>query len=71
MDYIPLVTDDFRIAFCQATSPLCPDVQRLIWKKVLYEDIRLEPPPTPQQWRIQYSRVSLNLLPRDLHHNFM
>lgn len=34
MDYIPLVTYDYKLAFCQATSPLCEDVQRLIWQKV-------------------------------------
>ena len=31
-----LATDELRIAFIQATSPLCPDVQRKIWEEVLY-----------------------------------
>jgi hypothetical protein len=66
MDYIPLVTDEFRIAFCQATEPLCPDVRRLIWEKVLYDTIRLEPPPAPKKCRIRYSRVSMNLSPLGL-----
>lgn len=66
LDYIPLVTDEFRIAFCQATEPLCSDVQRIIWKKLLYENIELYSPPTPKKCRIQYSRVSGNFLPPSL-----
>ena len=31
-----LATDDLRIAFLQATSPLCADVQRKIWEEVLF-----------------------------------
>ena len=43
-DYIPLTTDDFRIAFCQATRPLCTDVQMRIWREVInYRD----PPKCP------------------------
>ena len=30
-----LATDELRIAFIQATEPLCPDVQRKIWEEVL------------------------------------
>ena len=66
MDYIPLVTDDFRIAFCQALEPLCQDIQRVIWEKVLYDTIKLEPPPAPQKCRIRYSRVSGSSLPHNL-----
>ena len=66
MDFIPLVTDDFRIAFCQATEPLCSDVQRIIWKNLVYQNIELEPPPTPIKCRIRYSRVSGSSLPRSL-----
>lgn len=35
MDYIPLVTDDYKLAFAQATGTLPEDVQRIIWNKVL------------------------------------
>jgi hypothetical protein len=66
MDYIPLVTDDFRIAFCQATETLCSDVQRIIWENLLYKDIELEPPPAPKKCPITYSRVSGSSLPRNL-----
>lgn len=66
MDYIPLVTDEFRIAFCQATNSLCSDVQRIIWKKLLYDNIELKPPLTPKKCHIQYSRVSGNFLPHTL-----
>jgi len=34
-DYIPLVTYDLKLAFCQATNQLCTDVQRIIWKQVI------------------------------------
>ena len=68
MDYIPLVTDDFRIAFCSATSPLCSDIKHIIWKKLLYEDIEYVIPPAPQKWKKSpiYSRTSSATLPRDL-----
>ena len=66
MNYIPLVTDELRLAFCKATEPLCPDVQRLIWENLLYKDIELEPPPAPQKCRITYSRVSGSCLPRSM-----
>jgi len=69
MDFIPLVTDEFRITFCQATEPLCPDIQRIIWKNLLYDNIELKPPPTPQKCRIQYSTVSGSCLPRNLFEN--
>ena len=69
MDFIPLVTDDFKITFCQATKQLCPDVQRIIWKKLLYENIELEPPSAPIKCRIKYSRVSGSSLPRNLIEN--
>lgn len=35
MDYIPLVTDDYKLAFVQATGTLPENVQRIIWNKVL------------------------------------
>lgn len=66
MDFIPLVTDDFRIAFCLATNSLCTDVQRIIWEKVIYEDINFVIPPTPQKCRIRYSKVSGSSLPHNL-----
>ena len=46
-DYIPLLTDDFKLAFCQATNGLCTDVQRLIWEKTIV----IEPmcPPAPKK----------------------
>lgn len=44
-DFIPLVTDDFKLAFCQATRSLCTDVQRLIWNKTLITEPQCPPPP--------------------------
>ena len=69
MDFIPLVTDDFRIAFCQATETLCQDVKRIIWEKVIYENINVEPPSAPLKCRIKYSRVSGSSLPHNLFGN--
>ena len=63
--FIPVTTDDFRIAFCQATSSLCSDVQRLIWEEVLYCTQPIEPPPTPKKCSISYTRFPISL-PRDL-----
>jgi len=61
-----LATDELRIAFIQATSPLCPDVQRKIWEEVLYCTIPIDPPPTPRKCRsISYVRSSISL-PRKL-----
>jgi hypothetical protein len=31
MNFIPMTTDNFRIAFCQATKPLPEGLQRAIW----------------------------------------
>jgi hypothetical protein len=45
--YIPLLTDDYKLAFCQTTNDLCPDVQRLIWTLVL--DVEPTCPPAPRK----------------------
>jgi len=44
----PLVTDELRIAFCQATAPLCNDVQRIIWEEVVHCTVPIEAPPAPK-----------------------
>lgn len=63
--YFPLVTDEYRIAFLQATEALCPDVQRLIWEEVLYCTQPIDPPPTPKKCPT-YSRLYGASLPRNL-----
>ena len=63
--FIPVVTDDLRIAFCQATAPLCSDVQRIIWEEVLYCTEPIEPPPAPKKCKISYTRSPISL-PRNL-----
>jgi len=40
-----LYTHEFATAFLQATRPLCPDVQRIIWEQVLVDTPIT--PPTP------------------------
>ncbi|QIG59856.1 hypothetical protein [Dishui Lake phycodnavirus 4] len=56
MDFIPLVTNDQRIAFLQATQPLCPDVQRILWDMYL-KTFEPEIPETPR--KIKYVRREL------------
>jgi len=64
-----LATDELRIAFIQATTPLCPDVQRKIWEEVLYCTKPIDPPPTPKKCRsVSYDRLSTSL-PRNLFNN--
>lgn len=66
-DGIPgVASDDLRIAFLQATSPLCRDVQELIWKEVLYCTVPIEPPPAPKKCS-PYYRVSTISLPQNLY----
>jgi hypothetical protein len=66
-DGIPgVASDELRIAFLQATSPLCRDVQELIWKEVLYCTVPIEPPPTPKKCS-PYYRVSTISLPENLY----
>ena len=43
--YVPLTTDDYRVAFCQAIDDLPEDCKRIIWNKTI--DIYPEPPATP------------------------
>lgn len=64
-----LASDELRIAFLQATAPLCPDVQRKIWEEVLYCTVPIEPPPTPKKCpSISYARSSMSL-PRNMMSN--
>jgi len=39
---IKKMSTDFRVAFCQATQSLCPDVQRVIWSTVLPRELKRE-----------------------------
>lgn len=56
MDFIPLITDEQRIAFLQSTDSLCSDVQRIIWDMYL-KTFEPETPPAPQ--KIKYIRFEL------------
>ena len=62
---IPLVTDELRIAFCQSTAPLCPDVQRIIWEEVIHCTQPIEAPGAPKKCRISYKRLP-HSLPQNL-----
>lgn len=68
MDYISLHSDEFAVAFCQATAPLCSDVQRLIWREVISPPELRIPPPAPKKCP-KYSRTCSVSLPRNLFGN--
>lgn len=55
---IPVRTDELSLAFCQATAPLCPDIQRLIWREVLYCTVPIEAPSAPIKRTYLYERLS-------------
>ena len=38
-------THEFALAFCQATRPLCPDVQRYIWDQVIFQELQVPNAP--------------------------
>ena len=57
-DYIPLVTYDYKLAFCQTTNALPHDVQQIIWKNVL----DVPPPTTPPQTPIKPSPKLRNVM---------
>ena len=48
-NYIPLVTYEYKLAFCQATNRLPEDTQRLIWNKVLDVSAPTTPPLAPMK----------------------
>ena len=60
MDFIPICTDEYRIAFLQSLKPLDNDVLRIIWNIVLTD---IEPPPMPKTpEKIEYKRFTENVL---------
>ena len=48
-DFIPLVTDDLRVAFCQATGGLPENCQTQIWTQVLAHGAESFQPKTPEK----------------------
>ena len=48
-NFIPLITDDYRIAFCQVTSGLPELCQTKIWSTLMRDDISIEPPSAPKK----------------------
>jgi hypothetical protein len=45
-NFIPLITEDYKLAFCQVTHSLPELCQSHIWSALMRDDISL--PPTPQ-----------------------
>ena len=50
-DCFSLTTDDYRLAFCQATRSLCADVQILIWKGIVHSNETPRCPDAPKKAR--------------------
>jgi hypothetical protein len=48
MDYVPLITNEYKLAFVQATGTLPGDVQQIIWAKLL-ENTEPVMPSTPKK----------------------
>ena len=46
-DFIPLITIDYKLAFCQATNELPRDIQQIIWTKTLENSAPHTPPRAP------------------------
>ena len=44
-DYVPLVTHNYKVTFCQVTSVLPRELQEIIWNKTL--EIQPVAPPAP------------------------
>jgi len=47
-NFIPLITDDYKLAFCQVTQSLPELCQTLIWSSLVRDDVSI-PPPAPQK----------------------
>ena len=52
-DYIPLVTHDYKVAFCQSTNILPREVQQIIWHKALETQPVAPPAPIKPSKRLQ------------------
>ena len=48
-DFIPLVTDELRLAFCQVTRELPEACQVQIWKQILAHGVESFQPKTPEK----------------------
>ena len=51
--FIPLITDDYKMAFCQVTNGLPELCQVHIWKALMRDDISIDPPPAPKKSRVK------------------
>lgn len=60
-DYIPLVTDDYKLSFCQVTNTLCTDVQRIIWQHVNVVEPKCPPAPRKPSAALRYLLKKVNL----------
>ena len=56
-DYIPLITEDYKLAFCQVTSALPELCQIHIWKALM----RGEPPQAPKKPYVMSDRMKSHM----------
>ena len=48
-NFIPLITHDYKLAFCQVTRSLPELCQRHIWSELMRDDMSFPPPPAPKK----------------------
>jgi hypothetical protein len=69
-DYIPLVTHDYKVAFCQATDSLPNDVKQIIWKNLLEINTDPKPPGAPIKPSMRLDRLMAKWKKNRKHLNF-
>ena len=60
-NYIPLITEDYKMAFCQVTSALPELCQVHIWKAPMRDDISIETPQTPKKPYVMSKRMKSHM----------
>lgn len=53
-NFIPLITEDYKLAFCQVTRNLPELCQTHIWSALMRDDVSL-PPPAPKKKKYEMS----------------
>ena len=53
-NFIPLITEDYKLAFCQVTRSLPELCQTHIWSALIRDDVSL-PPPAPKKKKYELS----------------
>lgn len=60
-NFIPLITEDYKVAFCQVTSGLPELCQVHIWKALMRDDVSIEPPQAPKKPYVMSKRMKAHM----------